>query len=84
MTVSLLTLQVMIVAPSPPPPSCPQERLGFDNELAALEKAIKVRQKDLRDLQSMYVDAQLSRDMAKVGVATVYHHHTMRGTSPLV
>ena len=43
-----------------------QERLGFDNEIAALEKAIKKRRKDLQELESMYNDAQHSRDMAKV------------------
>ena len=40
--------------------------MGFDNEIAALEKAIKLRQKDLTDLESMCSDAQLARDMAKV------------------
>lgn len=44
----------------------PQERLGFDNQIAALEKAIKTRKKDLKELESMYTDAQLARDMAKV------------------
>lgn len=43
-----------------------QERLGFDNQIAALEKAIKTRRKDLKDLESMYTDAQLAKDMAKV------------------
>ena len=43
-----------------------QERLGFDNDIAALEKAIKKRRKDFRELESMLSDAQLSRDMAKV------------------
>ena len=43
-----------------------QERLGFDNQIAALEKAIKTRRKDLNDLESMYTDSQLARDMAKV------------------
>ena len=43
-----------------------QERLGFDNDIAALEKAIKKRRKDFRELESMLSDAQLSRGMAKV------------------
>lgn len=40
--------------------------MGFDNEMEALEKAIKMRKKDLSDLESMCTDAQLARDMAKV------------------
>ncbi len=40
--------------------------MGFDNEMAALEKAIKLRGKDLSDLESMCSDAQLAREMAKV------------------
>lgn len=42
-----------------------EERLHFDNQIAALEKAIKQRQKDLKDLQSMCNDAQMARDIAK-------------------
>ena len=40
--------------------------MGFDNEIAALERAIKLRKKDLTDLESMCTDAQLAREMAKV------------------
>lgn len=40
--------------------------MGFDNEIAALEKAIKLRKRDLSDLENMCTDAQLARDMAKV------------------
>ena len=43
-----------------------EERLGFDNEIATLEKGIKQRRSDFKDLESMCNDAQLSRDMAKV------------------
>lgn len=43
-----------------------EERLGFDNEIATLEKAIKQRRSDFTDLDGMCNDAQLSRDMAKV------------------
>lgn len=43
-----------------------QERLGFDNELTALEKAIDKRKKDLKDLESMCADAQQARDLVKV------------------
>jgi hypothetical protein len=40
--------------------------LEFDNKIADLEKAIKARRKDLKELESMYCDAQLARDNAKV------------------
>lgn len=43
-----------------------QEHMGFDNEIAALDKAIKLRKRDLSDLENMCTDAQLARDMAKV------------------
>ncbi|XP_064395156.1 outer dynein arm-docking complex subunit 3-like isoform X2 [Halichondria panicea] len=42
-----------------------EERLGFDREIADLEKAIKTRSKDLKELENMCNDAQLARDMAK-------------------
>ena len=65
-----------------------QERLGFDNDIAALEKAIKKRRKDFRELESMLSDAQLSRDMAKVSppdatVQTVQTQHTLHLQSEL-
>ena len=66
-----------------------EERLGFDNEIATLEKAIKQRRSDFKDLDGMCNDAQLSRDMAKVsagscgprsqarsGLVAVGHVHT--------
>ena len=40
--------------------------MEFDNKIADLEKAIKARKKDLKELESMYCDAQLARDTAKV------------------
>ena len=40
--------------------------MEFDNKIADLEKAIKARKKDLKELESMYCDAQLARDNAKV------------------
>ena len=40
--------------------------MEFDNKIADLEKAIKARRKDLKELESMYCDAQLARDNAKV------------------
>ena len=45
---------------------CLQERLGFDNELTALEKAIAKRKKDLKELEGMCADAQQARDLVKV------------------
>lgn len=45
-----------------------QECLGFDNAIAALEKGISGRKAQLQDLESMYNDAQLARDMAKVHI----------------
>lgn len=49
------------------PPSPFQECLEFDNEIASLEKAIASRRAQLQELESMCSDAQLAREMAKVG-----------------
>lgn len=43
-----------------------QERLNFDNEITALEGAIRIRKKNLTELQSMYGSAEDAREMAKV------------------
>jgi hypothetical protein len=53
---------------------CTQEHLNFDNEIAALGEAIKLRKHDLSDLESMCTDAQLARDMSKVS-----KHSNLRG-----
>lgn len=50
-----------------------QERLGFDNEIAALEKAIKTRRRDLRELETVCSDAQLSLEMSKVEIIAPPH-----------
>ena len=62
------------------PLSLPQERLEFDNELAGVEKNIKKRRSDLRELQSMFTDAQLSRDMAKVTPIHTASFRVIRGS----
>ena len=43
-----------------------QERLEFDNQVDILEKNIRQRRKNLKDLTIMCNDAQIARDMAKV------------------
>ena len=43
-----------------------QERLEFDNQIDILEKSIRQRRKNLKDLAIMCNDAQIARDMAKV------------------
>ena len=45
--------------------------MEFDNKIADLEKAIKSRKKDLKELESMYCDAQIARDNAKVTQITI-------------
>ena len=43
-----------------------QERLEFDNQIDILEKNIRQRRKNLKELSIMCNDAQIARDMAKV------------------
>lgn len=52
-----------------PPLYITQERLEFDNQIAELEKAIKTRRRDFKELQSMSSDAQMARDMARTELA---------------
>ena len=47
--------------------------MEFDNKIADLEKAIKSRKKDLKELESMYCDAQIARDNAKVTLITMLY-----------
>eukprot|EP00118_Oscarella_pearsei_P002609 m.11020 g.11020 ORF g.11020 m.11020 type:complete len:554 (+) comp22903_c0_seq1:22-1683(+) len=42
-----------------------EERLDFDNRIAALEREIKGRLKTVKELQGMYNDAQLAKDHTK-------------------
>ena len=51
--------------------------MEFDNKIADLEKAIKARKKDLKELESMYCDAQLARDNAKVMYTTYAMYQNM-------
>jgi len=50
-----------------------QERLEFDNQIDALEKNIRQRRKNLKDLTIMCNDAQIARDMAKVNYLLKTH-----------
>lgn len=43
-----------------------EERLNFDNEIDDLQKAIKIRCKELLDLETMYNDAIHARELAKL------------------
>lgn len=38
-----------------------EERIGFDNQLAAIERTLKAKEKDLEELVLMSHDAQVSR-----------------------
>lgn len=49
-----------------------QERLNYDNEVTALENAIRVRKKNLGELNTMYETAEDAREMAKVNRLYTY------------
>ena len=42
-----------------------EERIGFDNQLAAIERTLKAKEKDLEELVLMSHDAQHSKEVAK-------------------
>ena len=42
-----------------------EERIGFDNQLAAIERTLKAKEKDLEELVLMSHDAQHAKEVAK-------------------
>ncbi len=42
-----------------------EERIGFDNQLAAIERTLRAKEKDLEELVLMSHDAQHAKEMAK-------------------
>jgi chromosome segregation ATPase len=42
-----------------------EERIGFDNQLAAIERTLKAKEKDLEELVLMSLDAQHAKEVAK-------------------
>eukprot|EP00744_Colponema_vietnamica_P004351 GILI01006514.1.p1 GENE.GILI01006514.1~~GILI01006514.1.p1 ORF type:complete len:524 (-),score=191.31 GILI01006514.1:222-1793(-) len=42
-----------------------EERVGFDNQLAAIEKTLKVKEHDFQELKNMAKDAEHSKEMAR-------------------
>ena len=45
--------------------SIKEERIGFDNQLAAIERTLRAKEKDLEELVLMSHDAQHAKEMAK-------------------
>lgn len=48
-----------------------EERVGFDNQLAAIERTLQAKEKDLEELVLMSHDAHHSKEVAKAELASV-------------
>jgi coiled-coil domain-containing protein 151 len=50
-----------------------EERIGFDNQLAAIERTLKAKEKDLEELVLMSHDAQHAKEVAKAELLKLEH-----------
>merc|ERR1711939_543849 len=50
-----------------------EERIGFDNQLAAIERTLKAKEKDLEELVLMSHDAQHAKEVAKGELLKLEH-----------
>eukprot|EP00762_Andalucia_godoyi_P000027 ANDGO_02299.mRNA.1 Outer dynein arm protein 1 len=52
-----------------------EERIGFDHQLAAIERTLKAKERDLEELKLMSHDATHARDVARAELAGFKHAH---------
>jgi hypothetical protein len=52
-----------------------EERIGFDHQLAAIERTLKAKERDLDELKMMSHDATHARDVARNELAQFRHSH---------
>ncbi len=50
-----------------------EERVGFDNQLAAIERTLKAKEKDLEELVLMSHDAQHAKEVCMCGVCVLLY-----------